>query len=297
MIAPQSVGGNGAHSVLLKTYTTEELLTVELKEPKLLLAPWLPEAGLIMIHAATGVGKTLFALGAALAIATGTKFLSFAAQEAHPVLYLDGEMPAYLMKQRVADALKRIGTPEKNLLRFYSWALENNPAPDLSTLEGQAMVDAIVGDAKVIFVDNLSAFCRSGKDNEAESWRLMDDWLLSHRRAGRAVVLIHHDGKSGKQRGTSKKEDKLDTIIQLVPPLDADKNVGAHFEAYFRKHRHFWGADTKPLEIQLGAEGWIFSEAKNQHLSLARAMRSNGASLRDIARETGLSKSALGRQL
>ena len=297
MINPQSVGGNSSHSVLLKTYTSEELLTVELKEPKLLLAPWLPEAGLVMIHAATGIGKTLFALSSAIAIASGTKFLSFSAQKAHPVLYLDGEMPAYLMQQRVADAIRWVGNPEKNFLRFYSWAFEDNPAPDLSTLEGQARVDAVIGDAKVIFVDNLSAFCRTGKDNEAESWRRMDDWLLSHRWAGRAVVLIHHDGKSGHQRGTSKKEDKLDTIIQLVPPFEADKNVGAHFEIYFRKNRHFWGADTRPLEIKLGAEGWTFSEVKNQQLSLARAMRSSGASLRYIAKETGLSKSALGRQM
>jgi len=259
--------------------------------------PWLPEAGLVMIHASTGIGKTLFALSAAWAISTGKPFLRFTSQEAQSVLYLDGEMPQYLMKLRMAEAHRLAGSPEQSKFRIYCWASTEDSAPDLSTAEGQALVDAVIGDAQVIFIDNLSAFCRTGKENEAESWQITDAWLLKHRRAGRAIVLIHHDGKNGFQRGTSKREDKLDTVIQLVPPSIPDKSLTAHFEVHFKKKRHFWGKDAEPFEAILKAEGWAISEIKDAQYAEARAMKSDGKSYRDIQKATGIPKSTLNRHL
>ena len=43
---------------------------------------------------------------------------------------------------------------------------------------------------------------------------------LDLRRRGIAVLFIHHGNKSGGQRGTSRREDILDFVIQLKRPND-----------------------------------------------------------------------------
>ena len=37
----------------------------------------------------------------------------------------------------------------------------------------------------------------------------MQNWLLKLRRQGKSVLLIHHAGTNGRQRGTSRREDAL----------------------------------------------------------------------------------------
>ena len=48
----------------------------------------------------------------------------------------------------------------------------------------------------------------------------MQAWLLELRRRGMTVLLIHHAGKSGDQRGTSAREDIMDTVISLRRPRE-----------------------------------------------------------------------------
>ncbi len=54
-----------------------------------------------MIHAPRGIGKTFFGLSVAYAIGTGGEFLKFKAPDAKSVLYLDGEMSAAVMQERM----------------------------------------------------------------------------------------------------------------------------------------------------------------------------------------------------
>ena len=61
-------GSTGAKSV---QSTTTRFLESEHTAATVLLAPWLPMAGLAMIHAPRGIGKTHIALGTAWAVATG----------------------------------------------------------------------------------------------------------------------------------------------------------------------------------------------------------------------------------
>lgn len=48
----------------------------------------------------------------------------------------------------------------------------------------------------------------------------MQNWLLRLRRRGVAVLLVHHADVNGRQRGTSRREDALDTVIALGRPAD-----------------------------------------------------------------------------
>ena len=82
--------------------------------------------------------------------------------------------------------------------------------PALDSPEGKRLLDAILGDAKLVVFDNISTLFGAGPENEAEAWGPAQDLLLGLRRRGVAVLLVHHAGKSGAQRGTSRREDVLD---------------------------------------------------------------------------------------
>ena len=67
-------------------------------------------------------------------------------------------------------------------------------------------------------------------------------WLLSLRRRGVSVLFIHHAGKGGQQRGTSRREDILDTVIALRRPHDYSPKEGARFEVHLEKARGLYGS-------------------------------------------------------
>ena len=192
------------------------LALMQFKMREIILDPWLHTQDLCMVFAARGIGKTHFAMAVAFAIATGGTFAKWSALKLRKVLYLDGELPGGVMQQRMLMHCPDV-EPEPGYLRIFTPDLlpEDRTMPDLATFEGQVAIEAMILDAEVVIVDNLSAWARSGRENEAESWLPIADWILSLRRRGIAVILIHHAGKGGLQRGTSKREDLLDAVIGL----------------------------------------------------------------------------------
>jgi len=62
------------------------------------------------------------------------------------------------------------------------------------------------------------------------------------------VPFIHHSGKGGEQRGTSRREDVLDTVIALKRPADYSPEQGACFEVHYEKSRGIFGDDVAPFK-------------------------------------------------
>jgi hypothetical protein len=171
----------------IRPLTAAEFLQRKLVPRERIIAPWLPEKGLVMVYSPRGVGKTLFGMTSAYAIAAGADFLKFStAEKARKILYIDGEMPAETMQERLAAIVGGFAQqpPADDYFRILISDLSEVGLPDLATVAGQTWIDAQVGDAKVIFVDNLSTLVRSGKENEAEAWLPLQNWALRHRRAG-----------------------------------------------------------------------------------------------------------------
>ena len=86
----------------LRAIGLADFLAMDFPPRRMLLAPWLPMGGLGMLFAPRGVGKTHVALEAAYAVATGSSFLRWHAPEPHPVLLIDGEMPAGTLQERLS---------------------------------------------------------------------------------------------------------------------------------------------------------------------------------------------------
>jgi hypothetical protein len=278
-----------------------EFLARPLPPRETLLAPWLPAQGIAMIHAPRGLGKTHVGLGTAWAVASGGGFLRWRATGgARRVLLLDGEMPGVVLQERLACVVKASGLvpPMSDYLKVAAADLMRDGLPDLADPASQSFYCDVVADADLVVVDNLSTLCRGLKENDADSWAPVQAWCLSLRRRGKSVLLIHHDGKNGGQRGTSRKEDVLDTVIGLRKPPDYQADQGARFEIHFEKARGFYGPDAEPFEARLIGDQWQEGPIKSgDDLETLMALRDQGMSIRAISERTGVPRATVHRKV
>jgi len=264
-----------------------------------LLAPWLPEKGLAMVFAPRGVGKTHFALNVAYAVASGGSYLRWRADGPRKVLLLDGEMPAVALQERLADIVAHNAgePPAADFIRLLPYDLFELGGPDLSTPEGQKQLEPLIGDAALIVVDNISTICRAGKENEAESWGLIQGWALEQRRKGRTVLFVHHAGKGGEQRGTSKREDVMDSVVKLARPTDYNPSEGARFIVTFTKSRGFSGPDAEAFEATLNEGLWFTKSLDDVRTAQILQLHEEGLTQREIASEVGVGLGTVNRTL
>jgi len=287
----------------LQAKDVHALAKMHFKQREEFLVPWLHSQDLCMVFAPRGIGKTHFNLSLAYAIATGGKFTKWHAPRPRKVLYLDGELPGIVMQKRLLMHCPDI-EPAPGYLRVFTPDLlpEGRALPDLSTYEGQESVEAMIDDdTEVVIVDNLSCWARTGRENEAESWLPIADWILSLRRRGMAVILTHHAGKGGQQRGTSKREDLLDVVISLSRPSDYEPSQGAVFVAEFTKARNLAGDDAESIELQLGGTdeqaAWTWRTVESSTYDRVVALAKEDMKPGEIAAELEINKSTVSRHL
>jgi putative DNA primase/helicase len=265
------------------------------------LAPVLPMPGLAMLYGPRGMGKTYVALSIGLASASGGTALRWQAPRPRRVLYIDGEMPAGQLQERLARLIRAAAAvPEADALKFLAADLMETGLPSIARPEMQQALDTAAADADVLILDNLSTLAGGIRENEADDWEGVQRWLLAQRRAGRLVLIIHHAGKGGQQRGTSRREDVMDTVIAMRRPADYEPALGARVELHLEKARGVVGADAEPFLANLTETAnrgltWAISDLAGAQRDRAAEMLRHGLSIRDVAEATGMSKSAVQR--
>ena len=194
-----------------------------------------------------------------------------------------------------------VEVPEKDCLHIITPDWQESGIPDLATAEGQAAIEQHLQGVELLILDNLSSLCRSGKENEAESWMPVQEWMLSLRKRGISVMLVHHAGKTGAQRGTSKREDLLDSVIALKRPADYEASQGARFEIHYEKARGFHGEEAKPFEAHLTGDDtnlrWEVKDMAGNLKERVLELKKEGLSQRGIAVEAGCSLTKVNRIL
>jgi putative DNA primase/helicase len=269
---------------------------MDIKPREMVLGPILPVQGLVMLHAKRGVGKTHLALGIAVAVASGKPFLRWETQKPRKALFVDGELPASVLQQWIAEACAAGGADEVgDNLTLITPDLQEFGIPDLATLEGQSALLEHVQSADLVILDNLSALVRAGNENEAESWLPLQAWALDLRRQGKSVLFVHHSGRSGNPRGTSKREDLLDTVIALRHPVSYRASEGLRAELHFEKTRHFHGKGAEPFEVELRADTdgvcqWLTRDLEASGYAKAAALFAEGCDALAVKEELGLSR-------
>ena len=281
-----------------KALAVHDFLELDIKPREHILSPWLPAQGLAMIYAPRGIGKTYVALSIASAIVRGTSFLKWNAPAPRSVLYIDGEMPAITMQERLTNITRNQPEPGA-AFHILTPDLQPRCMPDLADPLHQSMLDSIIEDFELIIIDNISTLCRT-KENDADAWSLVQNWALRMRAKGKSVLFIHHAGKAGNQRGTSKREDILDTVVSLEELENHNPSDGAAFEVHFKKARGFCGEAAEPFTAKMstsadGSVQWEMAGVKASVYNQVIELLQHGVKQQDIAEHLQINKSNVSR--
>jgi putative DNA primase/helicase len=278
-----------------------ELLTMDIPE-RAKMFPWLPEGGVIMVYGGRGIGKTFFTLSLAGSLTSGAPFLKWGEpSKTVGVLIVDGEMALSDLRSRLTALL--IKQPVEPLMIISSEVAFAKTERDINLVDGDQRDDILtILDAdkriRLVIIDNISCLFSGIRESSKDDWEQVTPWLLAMRRRGVAVVLIHHAGKGGDQRGTSGREDLLDTVIRLERVHGAP-NDGARFIVRFTKSRGAYGDEVEPFEAALDLEAdelWTWKKIEESNYERMIAMAREGiSSVTDMAEELGISKGMVSR--
>lgn len=313
----EELNKNQAFCKECKVYDLKSFMEIELQHPATLLDPIITEGSLSMLHAYRGIGKSFFAMSLALAVATGDKFLRWKAPKAAKVLYVDGEMSSFTLQERFT---KLSGCPlfavkqadyTSNLLLFAAdmqpFATINIEKEEIQYAIEQMIVD---NEIKLVILDNISSLTTID-ELDSTAWLPIQEWLISLRKKNIAVLLIHHSGKRGGQRGISKREDILDLVISLRDTInkpksnqkntsnqqnksedeEEDDGFGGKCQVTFEKNRNLGGKNKltnfgiQLLDMDDGSVSWVDIYA------VVKQLKEEGLSCRQIKELTGISKS------
>jgi hypothetical protein len=241
--------------------SAQDLLAMDLPPLEYVVDQIISESSLNMVYAWRGVGKTWFVMELCLAVASGTPlFDQYDVPKARNVLLIDGEMRAVSLRERLRF-LRPCGMPEPLYLLPAEFVHRTGRGLNLIDPGDQRRIEEVIEQMdkeqrrpELIVVDNLSSLARGVDENDNSEMDELLEWLNALRQYGHAVLLVHHAGKNGTQRGASRREDSLETVIKLVPPKrekTAPPPDGATFQMEFEKHRN--GTPIPyTLSLQLG---------------------------------------------
>lgn len=275
-----------------------DFMQLDLPPRNCLMTPWLPEKGLTMIYALRGAGKTYFAQGIAYALVTGTDFLDGRWKTDRPtsVLMIDGEMPQEELQKRFKERFGEDFAPKTEFKLLATDWMRNTP--NLFNSKCQEWVIRHMEGIDVLILDSKVTLFRGRDENDAHGWAAGQEFLMRLRRKGKTVILIHHAGKSGTQRGTSAIEDVMDTVIKLSKPKGADSKDGTRLEVSFEKHRGFFSDDTIPFIATLPESGnWQQCTVEENRKTMAKRLHDEGFNQQEIAAKLEANQSSVSRWL
>jgi putative DNA primase/helicase len=276
--------------------TIPELLAKAFRPREMLLPPWLSSKSIALLYGPRGIGKSRFIHAAGLSLSCGIEIIpGWRPARRARVLLVDGELPGVELQRRFASLVAAYGAEPGDYLRVVVADDLPHGLPSLTSPPGQKIVEDLLGDAELLILDNVSTLLPSADENDSAAWQPAQDFLLHLRRRGVSTCLLHHSNKTGGQRGTSRREDVVDTVLALRTPEDADESDGSRFMVVFEKHRGFHGKDALPFVAELDGMKWRRSAPEETRLAIVERLTKAGSSVRAIAEEMSIPKSTIHR--
>lgn len=237
--------------------TGPELAAMKVPPREMIVAPFIATGSLNLVVAPRGLGKTFFGMELCKAVTTGTAFFEWHVPVPRDVLFLDGEMPTEMLQERFAKIYQGHSSHRLSILPSEALWTKDKPL-NLNEPESQERVQSLLDDLdsqgrkpSLIIMDNLSSLSFGVDENDNTMQDSILRWLMGLRHQGYSVLLVHHTGKSGEQRGASRREDFLDTSILLRKPENGAQGDGAAFRIEFTKER---GRKATPNTLTVALE-------------------------------------------
>jgi DnaB-like helicase N terminal domain/AAA domain len=300
--------GNG-HVPALVSVDFKDLISMELPPRDFVIEPLLSDRGRGLIYSPRGAGKTYITMEIAFCVASGSEAcFMWRIPRARKVVYVDGEMSIEELQERqrhIARMHDQNGQPwpAEGFLKMVARDLQKEMRPNINTREGRRRIEDCVEPGHLLILDNIASLGQSSDEKETEDWAIIEEWASDLCWRGISVIFIHHAGKSGDQRGSSKREDLMEFVLKLKVPGDYSPEQGLRVEAHLSKKR---GKLTEarygqPFEIALstsinsGFPEWALRPLKELLRKRAMDMLADGMKPNDIAQETGLNRWAIYR--
>lgn len=233
-----------------------------------------------MLVAPTGAGKTMFAMALAASLAAGTSIFArgvWQAPKPMRVLYIDGEMPLALLRERLIEAVERAGDVGDRMTVLTMTDFRD--VGPLNSAGGQDWVNAQIARFKpdLVIFDNVACLTM-GDQKDTEIWASMKAWQRTITDRDVAQLWIAHANADGSTYGDKTREFEMDTVIVLTP-IEGQ----TAFDIAFRKsrERHPGKNDKEYLTGRAKLEGgrWYFKSEIERQQDRARAIKANGENL------------------
>ncbi len=260
--------------------TISEWLDRALPAPDFISGDWLTTTSRVLFAAATGLGKTNFAMQLGIHVAAGADFLHWSGRRPCKVLYVDGEMSRRLLRQRIADAVERLGHSPSG---FHVLSHEDIEGfPPLNTEPGQACIERIIaeiGGVDLIVFDSIMCLL-AGDQKDGEPWAQVMPWARSLTKRSIGQIWLHHTGHdASRSYGDKSREWQLDTVAHAEAVENPATDVSFNLE--FRKARErtpVTRADFQTATVSLIDNRWQSDSAASS--SNPHARRTNRRSPR-----------------
>ena len=262
----------------LDVFSYKDIESLNLPTQQVLLSNlWRTEEN-VMIYSKTGVGKSWLSLSIATCI-TGQGKMTVCDWEneiKRKVLLVDGEMSVRDYQNRLPVLIEATkADPEKvreNLdfvprqrqeqyEYFTNLANENNQSELINYAKSRG-IDTLI-------LDNLSTLTEFDNENNSESMKLFQKFLLRARSEGLQTLVVHHMRK-GKEddesyRGSSVLGVSLDTILRLESPDYGSPDGTVTFNIIDEKKRHS-ATHSWSVQLNLNTNEWQLYDEYHQDL-------------------------------
>lgn len=248
-------------NVPIKGIMLHDLLSMDIPEPEMFISPFLRSNSVTMIYAAPGIGKTWLAHDIAVALthlkAYGDSLGPWKIKKGCGVMLVDGELPLFDLKQRLALLAKHLGAcDQEEPLEVYSSiessCKEGGNAIDLTQQEWRDNVTRHLvrhPEYRLLILDNLSSLTDGRAEISKKLWWPINRWLMNLRGMGLSVIIIHHAGKDGKDRGISDIKGSMENT--LVLEKNSKVSGKTSIIAKFEKNRNLKPGEHCEVELTL----------------------------------------------
>jgi len=279
--------------------------------------PLMATETIIQVWSMPGIGKTWFGLELAASVASGKTFLRWDAQKdinkepvSYPILYVEGEMRASALRDRIVDIQTSIGS-KFNFNYFNIAPLAEQPHETFIPLNeerGRENVEIRLrdiyeetGKKPFLFLDNISCLTNI-QEKDGLEWISFMSWLIKLRARGYTVIFFHHSTKEGStSSGSNMKERAVDIEIKLERPEKEEfleKYSGAQFKVSFPKWREFANSIyAKPFIATLDRDSheWKTHEILKKTKRKIKDLFDSGDDIETTMQKSGLSQAQVYR--
>ena len=224
------------------TTSEQELMGMVIPERKFILGGLIAEKSINIVNGFRGSGKSWLMLIMANEVSWEGEVGPWKVEAPTNTLLVDGEMPISLLQERMKMINKGRDIRKKEYKMWvyseaYAYRIGLKRASILDSVWREWLLEETerkkIG---LLILDNLSSLAPGIDENDKMAFDPVNRWLLELRFQGVSVVMAHHTGKSGQQRGTTAHEDHVDLAIDLTKPPGHQPHL-CHFICTITKDR------------------------------------------------------------